>query len=44
MNLSQRDEDQKFYTIPYEDIASYKQVKEYYEDVINNKEVGIYDE
>ena len=44
MNLSQRDEDQKFYTIPYEDITSYKQVKEYYKDVINNKEVEIYDE
>ena len=44
MNLFWSDEDQKFYTIPYEDIASYKQLKEYYKDVINNKEVEIYDE
>ena len=44
MNLFWNDEDQKFYTIPYEDIASYKQLKEYYKDVINNKEVEIYDE
>ena len=44
MNLFWSDEDQKFYTIPDGDIATHKQVKEYYEDVINNKEVEIYDE
>ena len=44
MELIYDEEEQLYFTVPDGDIATHKQVKEYYEDVINNKEVETYDE